>query len=135
MALEKKNGDFIRASIRASLVNACHDLSDGGLAIAIAEMALAGNIGARIDPPGEDDNPPMHAWLFGEDQARYLVTTNDPKAFLDAAAAAAVRVRVIGRTGGSEIALPESNAVTLRALRRKHEGWMHRYMENAEVDA
>src|SRR5690606_25244808 len=64
LAAEKRNGDFLRASRK--LIRAATDLSDGGLALAAFEMAEAAGLGARIDA-GET------AFLFGEDQARYLV--------------------------------------------------------------
>ncbi len=78
LAAERRNGDFVRAEIAAGRVAACHDLSDGGLLVAIAEMAMAGGRGVALDPPPSD--LPRHAWLFGEDQARYLIETAEPDA-------------------------------------------------------
>ena len=76
LAAERRNGDFVRAMIRGGFVAACHDLSDGGLLVALAEMAMAGMRGFALDPlPTE---LPLHAYLFGEDQARYLIETPDP---------------------------------------------------------
>ena len=69
LSAERRNGDFVRGLINRREINAAHDLSDGGLAIAIAEMALAGGMGAKLEAaPGM----PAHAWLFGEDQGRYV---------------------------------------------------------------
>ena len=71
LLVEKKHGDFIRALIAdGRLVSACHDLSDGGLLVALAEMCLPRGIGAQIRFPG---NIAAHAYAFGEDQARYLI--------------------------------------------------------------
>ena len=56
-------------AIRTNRVSAVHYLSDGGLAVALAEMAIAGGIGATIAA-----EEPEHAFLFGEDQGRYIVT-------------------------------------------------------------
>ena len=84
LAAERRNGDFVRAEIRAGRVSACHDLSDGGLLVAAAEMALAGGVGARLRAPLADGL----AGLFGEDQARYLLAVRDPEALLQRAAAA-----------------------------------------------
>ena len=50
LAAERRNGDFVRARILAGTVAACHDVSDGGLLVAVAEMALAGDVGARLLP-------------------------------------------------------------------------------------
>ncbi|MBT3305377.1 MAG: phosphoribosylformylglycinamidine synthase subunit PurL, partial [Alphaproteobacteria bacterium] len=85
---EKRNGDFVRGLIRAGDVTACHDVSDGGLLVTITEMALSGNIGATIQVPETDT--PAHAWLFGEDQARYVTTTTDAESLLAAAEKAGV---------------------------------------------
>ena len=73
LAAERRNGDFVRAEIRAGRVAACHDLSDGGLLVAAAEMALAGGVGAVVRSPLAD----AVAGLFGEDQARYLLAVED----------------------------------------------------------
>ncbi len=132
---ERRNGDFVRAQIRSGGVSACHDLSDGGLAVALAEMALAGNCGADISPgaasqdQGAEDIPPLAAWLFGEDQARYLVTTTAAEALLAAAKAAGVPARVLGRTGGDRLILAEGEAISLAELRAGHEGWLPGYMD------
>src|SRR5262249_23264886 len=87
LAAEKKNGDFVREQILKGAVSAVPDLSDGGLAVALAEMAMAGGIGAKIEQLPEG---PAHAVLFGEDQARYLLATGNPDAVLAAAKAAGV---------------------------------------------
>src|SRR5438309_2924966 len=76
LAAERRNGDFVRGQIAAGQVAACHDISDGGLLVAVAEMAMAGGHGVAFDPAPA--GRPTHAWLFGEDQARYLVETAAP---------------------------------------------------------
>jgi phosphoribosylformylglycinamidine synthase len=78
LTLEKNSGEFVRELIAAGLVSAVHDVSDGGLAIALAEMALAGGVGAEVEP--HPDYTPA-AWWFGEDQGRYLMTVPDVAAF------------------------------------------------------
>jgi len=123
---ERRAGDLVRGWIAAGLVTACHDLSDGGLAVALAEMALAGDMGATIDAP--DDAPPLHAWLFGEDQGRYLVTAADPAPLLAAAEAADVPAESLGTTGGSELTLPGAGPISVARLRQAHEGWLPAYM-------
>ena len=60
------------ARIREGAFTAVHDISDGGLAVALAEMAVAGGLGATIAP--EAIEGPAHAFLFGEDQGRYVAT-------------------------------------------------------------
>jgi phosphoribosylformylglycinamidine synthase len=129
LAAEKKNGDFVRVLIAQGRVSAVHDLSDGGLGVALAEMAMAGNLGAMIDvlPSGI----PHHASLFGEDQARYLVTTGDAGKLITEAKAAGVPALKIGTTGGSALTLPGSQSISVAELRDAHEGWFPAYMAGA----
>ncbi len=131
LAAERRNGDFVRELIEAGQVSACHDLSDGGLAVAVAEMALAGRIGAKIDVPLEDQEaaiPPVHAWLFGEDQARYIVTVTHAAPILSAAAEAGVPAVVIGTTGGDALTLSGGHTISLDVLSAAHESWLPDYM-------
>ena len=137
LAAERRNGDFVRGLIAAGQVDGCHDVSDGGLAVALAEMALMGGRGAEISgpPPDAPDSPPIHAWLFGEDQARYIVTTEDDAALLaallEAAEAAGVPAARIGTTGGTALTLPEGDTISLDDLGRAHDSWLPNYMEGA----
>ena len=126
LAAEKANGDFVRAAIVAGRVAACHDLSDGGLFVALAEMALAGNIGAMIEPPA--GAPPLHGWLFGEDQARYLLALEDGAAIVAEAATAGVPAASIGKTGGQSLTLGGGGTISIEMLRRRHEDWLPSYM-------
>jgi phosphoribosylformylglycinamidine synthase len=122
LAAERKNGDFVRALILDGRVAACHDLSDGGLLVAVAEMALAGGRGVALAPPPAE--LPRHALLFGEDQGRYLIETADPEAILAAAREAGVPARRIGTIRGVELTLPDSGAISIEALRAAHEAWL-----------
>ncbi|MCW5715369.1 MAG: phosphoribosylformylglycinamidine synthase subunit PurL [Bauldia sp.] len=124
---EKANGDFVRSLIAAKRITACHDVSDGGIAIALAEMALSGNIGVAINLALSADRL---AWLFGEDQARYVVTAPQESvaAITGDAAASGIPVSVIGRTGGAELTCTGTFAVPLAKLRSAHENWFPDYM-------
>ncbi|MBI3435819.1 MAG: phosphoribosylformylglycinamidine synthase subunit PurL [Proteobacteria bacterium] len=128
LAIERKNGDFVRALVDAGLASAVHDVSDGGLLVALAEMALAGGIGARLDaaPTGA----PAHGFWFGEDQARYVVTASaaDAETVGARARAAEVALAVIGTTGGDTLVIPGEPPVALDALRRRHESWLPEFM-------
>jgi phosphoribosylformylglycinamidine synthase subunit PurL len=126
LAAERRNGDFVRARIRAGHIVACHDLSDGGLLATVAEMAMAGGRGVGFDPLPA--GLPRHAFLFGEDQARYLVETADPGALLAAAGQAGVPVRVVGAVGGVALTLPGVGAISIDALRATNEAWLPDYM-------
>jgi phosphoribosylformylglycinamidine synthase len=128
LAIERRNGDFVRTLIRAGRVTACHDVSDGGLAIALAEMAIASGLGARIEPQGHPDG--AHGWLFGEEQARYVITcrSQDAAAILSEAKTAGVEIAAIGDTGGESLAVGNLIDVPVSELRRVHEEWLPRYM-------
>jgi phosphoribosylformylglycinamidine synthase II len=126
LAAERRNGDFIRSEIRAGRVAACHDLSDGGLFAAIAEMAIAGRRGIVLEPLPAD--LPRNAYLFGEDQARYLIETQDPDTVLAAARAAGVPALVIGVVGGVSLTLPGAGAISVDALKAANEAWLPGYM-------
>ena len=121
------HGDFIRAEIREKNLTAVHDLSDGGALAAIAEMAMAGGIGARLAP---DTALPLHVWAFAEDQARYAVTLPESAAaaFLERAAKAGIPAARIGTTGGAELTLEGVKPISLKALKEAHEGWLPAYM-------
>jgi phosphoribosylformylglycinamidine synthase len=124
---ERRNGDFVATFIAARRISACHDLSDGGLALAAAEMALAGNLGCRLasGPPGLS----AEAWFFGEDQARYLIATQHAQLILDAAAAWSVPAQLVGETtADGALTLADLNPISLTELRRVHEAWLPDYM-------
>ena len=126
LAAERRNGDFVRGEIRAGRIASCHDLSDGGLLVGVAEMAMASGRGAVLDslPAGL----PRNAFLFGEDQARYLVETAVPDILLGAARAAGVLAHVIGTVGGVALTLPGAGAISVDALKATNEAWLPDYM-------
>jgi len=127
LVAERRNGDFVRGQIHAGKLTACHDVADGGLLVALAEMAMAGNVGASAELP---DTLPAHAFLFGEDQARYVLTCRevDKEAVLAAAKKAGVPAAVIGRTGGSDLTAGDGTPISLSKLRKAHEEWLPAYM-------
>jgi phosphoribosylformylglycinamidine synthase len=125
---ERRAGDLVRGLIRSGVLSAVHDVSDGGLLVAIAEMALAGGLGATLDAvPGP---LPAHALWFGEDQARYVVEASPDKAdaIHKAAAVAKIPLRLLGRVGGDAIKLDGEPPLPLAALKQAHEGWLPRFM-------
>lgn len=126
LALEKRNGEFVRSAIRNGQVTACHDLSDGGLAIAVAEMAIKSGKGAVIDA---GDGLP-HAALFGEDQARYVVAATAEMAKLIAlnAEGAGVPFRVLGTVGGDRLKIGDLVDVSVVDLTDAFEGWFPAFM-------
>ena len=118
----------MRGLILDGTASAVHDLSDGGLLVALAEMAMASGIGATLDAPPDDI--PAHAYWFGEDQARYIVTV--PAARADAVLArardASVLVSRIGTTGGDALKLGGERPLGVANLNERSEAWLPAYM-------
>ena len=123
LAEERKHGDFVRGQIEAGSVAACHDVSDGGLLVAVAEMAMAGGKGAVLDGLAM-----TNAALFGEDQGRYLIETATPDALLAASKNAGIYAQHIGTVGGAALTLPGGNAISVHELKAANEAWLPAYM-------
>jgi phosphoribosylformylglycinamidine synthase len=122
LAAERRNGDFVRALVLDWLVTASHDVSDGGLLVALAEMAMPHGIG--VDLPGLSGADA--AGLFGEDQARYVLAAR-PEASEEIwrrAQAAGVPVSVLGTTGGDALTGFGHGAISVDGLKRTNEGWL-----------
>lgn len=128
LAAEKRNGDCVRGMIHAGTATAVHDLSDGGLLIALAEMAMASGIGAKLLAAPTALVP--QAYWFGEDQARYLVTVPETEAGRVLAKMRGCEVPCvrIGTTGGDAIAIAGEAPVAIDTLRKSFERWLPEYM-------
>jgi phosphoribosylformylglycinamidine synthase subunit PurL len=131
LAAERRHGDFVREAIRSGLLDTVHDCSDGGLAVALAEMAMAGGIGAVL--PECPLDLPCHAFLFGEDQGRYVLAV-DPDTVPDllySASAQNIPVVVVGMTGADSLTLPGEEPISIAELKAAHESWLPEYMGDA----
>jgi phosphoribosylformylglycinamidine synthase len=124
---ERRVGDLLRRLKAEGRITAAHDLSDGGLAVAAAEMALAAGCGARLEL--REDHTPA-AWFFGEEQGRYLVAVSGQDAadaVIEAARVAGVPVGQVGEMDGSKLGLGGSE-LEMEALRAAWEGGFPRLM-------
>jgi phosphoribosylformylglycinamidine synthase len=119
LAAERRNGDFVRGRILAGEVLASHDCADGGLLVALAEMAMGSGIGAKLAPAPE--GIPAHGIWFGEDQARYVLAVADGAALIAKASAAGVPARLIGTAVGGDLVLPDGTAISVSKLAAAHE--------------
>ncbi len=126
LAAERAAGDFVRTQILSGAVRACHDVSDGGLLVAVAEMALAGMTGVRLSTGPRDI--PGHAYWFGEDQGRYVLAVADTPALIRAAEAAGVPAVRIGHSGGADLTVPDGGTISLASLRAAHERFFPAWM-------
>jgi phosphoribosylformylglycinamidine synthase len=129
LTVEKNAGAIIHELIADGLVNAVHDLSDGGLAVALAEMALAGGIGAETEAHNPAYTPAQ--WWFGEDQGRYLITVPDVAALNEALSkgtrndeTAQIGFQRIGTVGGDSVL-----GVPLSELRAANQRFFEEWME------
>ncbi len=129
LAVERRNGDFVRGEIVGGRVVACHDLSDGGLLVGVAEMCLAGGTGVTMKLPADAGAP--HAFLYGEDQGRYLAATDDGEALMAAAKAAGIPATLLGYAGGAALVVEGLLNLPLAELRAVHEAWLPTYMNSA----
>ena len=123
LTLERNNGNFVRQLIKDNLVTACHDISDGGLLVAVAEMCMAGNRGLTLE--GEE----TANWLFGEDQSRYIlaVTQEALGIILEKASNAEVNLSRIGQVGGTTLTINSGDAIPVDTLNELHTGWFPSY--------
>jgi len=130
LMMERRTGAFIRSAINTGCITACHDVADGGLAVALAEMAMASGIGAIIDQPQPFG---VAGSFFGEDQGLYIVTVRDESLadFLVAADKAGLAADPIGRTIKDRIIfeLEEGDfCVSLTDLKAAHEAFFPELM-------
>src|ERR1700691_397182 len=112
LVAEKRNGDVVRGMIHAGTATAAHDVSDGGLLIALTEMAMAGGIGAQLLAASESIVP--HAYWFGEDQAGLVLAKMK---------GAGVPCARIGTTGGDVVAIAGETPVAVASLKTGFESW------------
>lgn len=128
LEVERRNGDFVRGLIATGRLSAVHDLSDGGLYVALAELCVSSNVGADVTLP---DGIEAHAALFGEDQSRYIIAlpANLVQQALKAAGKAGVMARHLGRAGGTQLTAQGCDPISVETLREAHEGWFPAYMD------
>ncbi|MGH6877993.1 MAG: AIR synthase-related protein, partial [Rhizomicrobium sp.] len=126
LATERRTGEFVRGLIESGAADTVHDISDGGLVVALSEMAMAGGMGARIACRGGATIP----FCFGEDQGRYLVAVPaaDADRLLSEAKKAGVEAALLGSAGGNRIAIRELGEIAVAGLRRAHEAWFPGFM-------
>ena len=124
LAREKKHGDFVRSLINSSLVSAVHDISDGGLATAVIEMALPTSLGAKLELLS-------HVALFAEDQARYVLTARPEEAIeiITAAQDLEIPAALIGEvTAEPAFRVGSKLNLAMVELHHAHEGWFPAFM-------
>ena len=132
LAAEKVLADFFVAAVRAGVVTSSHDVSDGGLAVTLAESVLRHGVGASIDLAAvcERDGVDAVTTLLSESVARAVVTVADEAGLatlVNLAAAHGVPVARVGVTGGSGLKVKDVLELDVEAMREAHTGTMRRY--------
>ncbi|MBL4617084.1 MAG: phosphoribosylformylglycinamidine synthase subunit PurL [Robiginitomaculum sp.] len=133
LSTELQNGKFVRKAIKKSLLRAVHDLSDGGLACAAVDMAMASNVGIVLDP---HSTLPDNAWYFGEDQARYLLSIDaaNYNKLQQLSVKKGVLLSYVGEVKGDDIRLGSAR-IRLSDLQIKWEQWFPEFMEKIDANA
>jgi phosphoribosylformylglycinamidine synthase len=151
LEVEAKNAAFVRSLIEQGLVNAVHDVSDGGIACAAAEMALANGADLFVDMDSfMDDENLSRSGLFAEDSARFLLAAPNGLSLAELGRGQNVEVDFLGsffdertewssrvkETQEPEIVIHHYRKgrmnLPLSKLREAHEGWMPEYMGKVE---
>lgn len=129
LSTEKKNGEFVRHLIETGMITTCHDLSDGGLALALAEMVIKSKKGIKAQLTGQT---PPHAELFGEDQARYLIAVNAhelPKV-IEAGKQSSIDLQIVGKVEGDHLEVENHFKLSVDSLHDAYENWFPNFMDN-----
>jgi phosphoribosylformylglycinamidine synthase II len=127
LVAERRNGDFVQTQISSGTVRICHDVSDGGIAVALAEMVMAGGKGITLSVSDTAD----HGWWFGEDQGRYILAVDQSagQKLISDSREANVPAQQIGVSGGEVLELGREGAISITSLREAAERWLATYMD------
>ena len=120
---ELKHGKFILDLASLNLIDACKDLSDGGIGIALAELCIMSKVGCEIISPKSLN---VNEWLFGEDQARYIIITNKSEAIMNKAKSMNIEAKIIGKIKGNSFSL-NNNKISIEKITNIRNNWFHNY--------
>lgn len=123
---EKQNGLFILDLAEKAYIHACHDISAGGLAVALAEIAIKANKGLSI----RLQTNIAHAELFGEDQARYIICVKKMEVEKIAPLAQKYNVTLspLGVVKGKDLVIEKLFSIPVSELKNAYESWLPQYM-------
>ena len=125
---ELKNGTFLMKLIRETdLIIGCHDISEGGISVALSELCIKNKIGAKINVPSRYKN--KNQWFFGEDPSRYIVIVNDEKKFKYLAKKANVKIDFIGEVGGNFLDFRNLFKISVEKLVEMNNKWFYNYVK------
>ena len=126
---EKNNGISIQTLISKKLLNSVHDISSGGILVALSEMCISGKIGAKIKVPRNSISP--HEYLFGEDQSRYLIEINEKNKdeVSEILGKSNIYYEIIGKTQKDCLYLNEEMNIKLSDLSKSNSFWFKNFFK------
>ena len=126
---EKNNGLLIQSLISKKLLNSVHDISSGGILVALVEMCISGNIGAKIKIPNDKITP--HEYLFSEDQSRYLIEVNEKNKneVYKTLEKNSIFYEMLGKTQKDSLVLNKDFNIELNDLRKLNSFWFKNYFK------
>jgi phosphoribosylformylglycinamidine (FGAM) synthase-like enzyme len=123
---EIKNGNFVYNSIREIGISGCHDVSEGGIIMSLAELCIKNRLGIQVSIP---DEIKRENWLFGEDSSRYIIITNNEKKLLKYAKKMNVSIKNIGKVKGSLFKIRNEFEISLKDLITYNKRWFKNYID------
>ena len=129
LILEKKTGDLVRNLVTNIKIDTVHDISDGGLLIALTEMSISGEIGFQLNIDKSNLN---YSFLFGEDQGRYIISVEDKNLndAIEYIKKSNISYLNIGKTNGKKIKIDRDNEIDIEELRDLYENWFKSYLKS-----
>ena len=124
---EKNNGMAVQTLILNKLLNSVHDISSGGLLVALSEMCISGKIGAKIKVPQDKISP--HEYLFGEDQSRYLIEIKEKNfdKVCNILKENSVYFEIIGKTQKDNLDINKDLSIKVTDLKKTNSFWFNNY--------
>ena len=125
---EIKNGEFVKKLIRQTNgVIGCHDLSEGGVGLSLAELCINNNMGVKIEIPKKFISNP-EKWIFGEDQSRYILIVEenfDIKKYIDKE----VDIERLGIVKGASLEFTNCFEIPVKSLIKLNNKWFNEYLK------
>ena len=126
---EIRNGTFVRNFMKKhnSIVTGCHDISEGGIILALAELSIRNAKGLKIKIPSNVKN--SKSWLFGEDQSRYLLVVNSQDTILNAAKKEKIKLEEIATVYGDKFRVIKKFEISVKKLINYNNKWFKNFIE------
>ncbi len=126
---ELRNGNFVSKMIRKTdAIIGCHDISEGGLGLALAELCIFNKIGIKINIPKKFTQTP-EKWIFGEDQSRYLLIVKKKFSIEKFAAKDKVKITKIGKVFGNSLDFINHFEISVKKLININNKWFNNFLK------